>query len=78
MHAVQAAQHWLPQPQTAHCRAADTLLAGGGPSRVISKDEVAGHDSMETGVWVTHKARDCRALLAHRACSEPASTRVVD
>ncbi len=54
----QAAQQWLPQPRTAHCKAAESsLLTGGGSSRVISKDEVAEHNSMETGVWVTHKAR---------------------
>ena len=54
---AQAAQSWLPQPQTAHCRAADSLLAGKGSSRVISKGEVAEHNTMESGVWVTHKAR---------------------
>ena len=26
-------------------------------SRTISKEEVAEHNSMETGVWVTHKVR---------------------
>ena len=55
--AAQAAQRWLPQPQTAHCKAADTLVTAKGQSRIISKDEVAEHNSMETGVWVTHKAR---------------------
>jgi hypothetical protein len=54
--AEQAAQHWLPQPTTAHCKAADMQLAL-KESRIISKEEVAEHNSMETGVWVTHKVQ---------------------
>ena len=67
---MQAAQHWLPQPQTAHCKAADTLLATKGRSRIITKDEVAEHASLDTGVWVTHKASfrpSRRAVTAQRA-----------